>query len=191
MSLDNSLCLLDFRAISLSSGFHLPPATKSPARDTGIGHRCSWHPDDVDEQRTSSPVGWRSAFKNARVVGEIIAGELWVAQLHHKVRYVIATKNRKCGIRIILKEAVFSLAPKRNEVAGLHMSRQTRGAISEADRHGIHSAQDELSVAEAHIFRVLHKKNIHIFFRLLAGRGPRNYRARAGSRCRGCGTGHE
>src|SRR5438874_13385498 len=88
-----------------------------------------------------------------RVVGKIITGELRVAEFHDKVRYVVASKDRERRIRIILEEAVLSLTPERNEVAGLHMSSQARGTISEADGDGIHSAQNELSFAEAHILR--------------------------------------
>src|SRR5438094_5002073 len=135
--------------------FHLPPATISPARDSGIGHRSSGHPDDIDEQRTSSPTRWRSAFKNARVVGKIITRELWVAKFYHQVRYAVATKDRERGIRIILKEAILSLTPQRNELASLHMPGHARGAIGETHGHGVHSPQGELSLAEAHILRVL------------------------------------
>src|SRR5438093_4975426 len=110
----------------------LVAATKSPARDTGVGHRSSGHPDNIDEQRASSPVGWRSAFNEPRVVGEIIAGELRVAELHHQVRYVVATEHRERGIRIVLKETVLSLTPERNELAGLHVPGKARRAISEA-----------------------------------------------------------
>src|SRR5437667_4864090 len=63
----------------------LVTATKGSARDTGVGHGSSWHPDDINEQRTSAPVDWRSAFKNARVIGKIISGELRVAKFHHQV----------------------------------------------------------------------------------------------------------
>ena len=52
----------------------LVAATKGPARDAGVGHGSSGHADDIDEQRTSSPIGWWSAFENACVVGEISAG---------------------------------------------------------------------------------------------------------------------
>ncbi len=34
----------------------LVAATEATARDAGVGHRCSWHPDDIDKQRTSSPL---------------------------------------------------------------------------------------------------------------------------------------
>src|SRR6266480_6058331 len=64
--------------IVVSFGFIYPAllATPSPARGTGVGHGSSGHPDDVDKQGASSPIGWRSAFENARVVGEIVTGEL-------------------------------------------------------------------------------------------------------------------
>src|SRR5207248_9126822 len=107
------------------------------------------------------------AVKDARVVGEIVTGELWVAKFHHKVRDVVANKDRERGIRIILKKAVLSLTPQRNELASLHMPGHARRAISEAYGDGIHSAQDELSFVETHILRVLHEEHIHIF-RLLA-----------------------
>src|SRR6266487_6477843 len=136
---------------------------RSAARDAGVGHGCSGHPDDIDEQRASSPIDWWSAFKNARVVGEIVTGELRVAKFHHQVRYVVATKDRERGIRIILKKAVLSMTPQRNELASLHMPGHPRRTISEAHGHGVHSAQDELSFAEAHILRVLHEEDIHVF----------------------------
>ena len=90
-------------------------ATPSPARGTGVRHGSSGHPDDIDEQGTSSPVDWRSAFENPRVVGEIVTGELRVAKLNHQIRYVVAMKDRERGIRIVLKETVLSLTPERNE----------------------------------------------------------------------------
>jgi hypothetical protein len=149
----------------------LVAATKGPARDAGVRHGSSWHADDIDEQRASSPVSWQSAFQEARVVGEIIAGELRVAKFNDKVRDVVATKDRECGIRIIFKKAVLSLTPERNELAGLHMPGHARRTISETHGYGIHSAQDELSFAEAHILRVLHEEDVD-FSRLLAGGGP-------------------
>src|SRR6266496_4767973 len=154
-------------------------ATPGTARGAGVGHRCSRHADDIDEQRTSSSIGWRSTFENARVVGEIIAGKLGVAKFYDQVRYVVAAKNRERGIRIVLKEAVLSMTPQRNEPAGLHMPGHARGTVSEAYGHGVHSAQDKLSLVETHILRILHEEDIH-FFRLLAARGPRNQRVRAG-----------
>src|SRR5437867_1585172 len=99
----------------------LVAAAEPTARDAGVGHGGSWHANDIDEQRTSSPIDWRSAFENASVVGKIIAGELRVAKFHHQVRYVVATKDRERGIRIVLKETVLPLTPERNEPAGLHM----------------------------------------------------------------------
>ena len=142
--------------------YHAILATPGTARDTGVGHWCSGHPDDIDKQRASSPIDWWSAFKEARVVGEIIAGELWIAKFHYQVRYVVATKDRERGIRIVLKEAVLSLTPQRNELAGLHMPSHSRGTISEGHGHGVHSAQDKLSLAEAHILCVLHEEDIHL-----------------------------
>jgi len=139
----------------------LVAATKSPARDTGVGHRSSGHPDNIDEQRASSPVGWRSAFKEPRVVGEIIAGELWITKFYHQIRYVVTTKDRERGIRIVLKKAVLSLTPQRNEPASLHMSGHACGTIGEADSNRVNSAQNKLSLVEAHILRVLHEEDIH------------------------------
>src|SRR5439155_10338889 len=52
--------------------YHALLATPGAAGDAGVGHGSSGHPDDIDEQRTSSPINWRSAFENARVVGKII-----------------------------------------------------------------------------------------------------------------------
>src|SRR5438876_1654704 len=147
----------------------LVTATKGSARDTGVGHGSSWHPDDIDKQRASSPTRWRSAFENARVVGEIVTRELWVAKLHHQVRYVVATKNREGGIRIVLEEAVLSLAPQRNELAGLHMPGHARRTISETHRHRVYSLQDELSILERYALRVLHEKDIHVARLLSAG----------------------
>src|SRR6266567_612131 len=79
-------------------------ATPGTTRDASVGHGCSGHADNVDEQRASSRIDWRSAFEDARVVGQIIAGELRIAKLHHQVRYVVATEHRERGIRIVLKE---------------------------------------------------------------------------------------
>src|SRR5207249_7320114 len=126
-------------------------ATPGTTRDAGVGHGCRWHPDDIDEQGASSAIDWRSAFQEAHVVGEIITGELRVAKFHHHVRYVVATKDRQRRIRIILKEAVLSLTPQGNELAGLHMPGHTRGTIGETHGNRIHSAQDDLSFAKAHI----------------------------------------
>jgi hypothetical protein len=42
------------------------------------------------------------------------------------------------------------------------MSGHARWTISEAYGYGIHSVQDKLSFAEAHILRVLHKENVHV-----------------------------
>ena len=142
-------------------GFHLPrPSSRDGnhgARHRRVGHWCSWHADDIDEQRTSSPINWRSTFKQARVVGEIITGELRIAKLYHQVRDVVATKDGERGVGVILKEAVLSLTPQRNQFAGLHMPGHTRRTISETHGHGVHSAQHKLSFAEAHILRVLHE----------------------------------
>jgi hypothetical protein len=132
-------------------------ATPGTARSAGVGHGRSGHANDIDEQRTSSTICWRSAFKEVRVVGKIIAGELWVTKLNDKIRDVVATKDRERGIRIIFKEAVLSLAPERNESAGLHMPSHTSRTISETHGYGVHSAQDKLSFAEAHTLRVLHE----------------------------------
>src|SRR5436309_5090867 len=85
-------------------------------------------------------IDWRSAFQEAHVVGEIVTGELWVAKFHYQVRYVVATKDRQRGIGIILKEAVLSLTPQRNEPLGLHVPSHARRTISEGHGHGIHSA---------------------------------------------------
>src|SRR5439155_25527711 len=98
-------------------------------------------------------------------------GELRVAEFHHQVRYVVATEHRERGIRIVLKETVLSLTPERNELAGLHMPGHARRAISEADRHRIHSLQDELSILERYALRVLHEEDIHVA-RLLSAGGP-------------------
>ena len=111
----------------------------------------------------SSAISWRSTFQEVRVVGKIIAGELRVAKFNDKVRDVVAAKDRERGIRIIFKEAILSLAPQRNEPAGLHMASHARRTISEAYGYGVYSAQDELSFAEAHILRVLHEEDIHVF----------------------------
>src|SRR5207248_5960493 len=159
-------------------------ATIGTARNTGVRHWRGGHADDIDEQRTRSPLGRQRAFEDSRVVGEIVAGVLGDAKFHDKVRYLVAAKDRERGISIVLKEAILSLTPERNELAGLHMAGHARRTIGEADRHGVHAAQDELSFAEAHIFRVLHEQNVHILFRLLSGRSPGNYRARARCRCR-------
>ena len=137
-------------------------ATIGTTRGTGVGHGRSWHANNIDEQGTSSPVGWRRAFQNARVVGKIIAGELRVAKFNDKVRDVVATKHGERGIRIIFKKAILSLAPQRNESAGLHMPSHTRRPVGETHGHGVHSAQDELSLAEAHILRVLHEEDVHV-----------------------------
>src|SRR5438552_1305203 len=110
--------------------------------------------------------------------------ELRVAKFYDKVRYVVAAKDRERGIWIVLEEAVLSPTPERNELAGLHMAGHARRTIGEANRHGVHAAQDELSFAEAHIFRILHEQDIHILFRLLAGCGPGNYWTCARSRRR-------
>src|SRR2546430_11967008 len=139
----------------------LVAATEATARDAGVGHGCSWHPDDINEQRTSSPISWRSAFKNARVVGKIITGQLGVAKLHHQVRYVITTKDRERGVRVVLKEAVLSMTPQRNELACLHMPGHARRTISEGHGHWVNSAKDQLSFVESHIPRVLHEEDIH------------------------------
>ena len=101
-------------------------ATPGTARDTGVGHGSSWHADDIDKQRASAPIGRRSAFENARVVCQIITGKLGVAKFYDQVRYVVSTKNRERRIRIILKEAVLSMTPQRNEPAGLHMPGHAR-----------------------------------------------------------------
>src|SRR6266403_5871679 len=166
-------------------------ATIGTARGTGVRHGSGRHSDDIDKQRTSSPLGRRSPFQNSRVISEIISGELRVTKFHHEVRDIVAAKDRERGIWLVLKEAILSLTPERNELAGLHMARHARRTIGEADRHGVHAAQDELSFAEAHIFRVLHEQNVHILFRLLAGRSPGNYRACARSRCRRWSIGSE
>src|SRR4029077_287906 len=137
-------------------------ATPCAARNTGVGHGSSRHANNIDEQRASSSISWRSAFQEAHVVGKIIAGELRVAKFNDKVRDVVATKDRECGIRIVLKKAVLSLAPERNKLAGLHMPGHTSRTISEAHGYGIHSAQDELPFAEAHILRVLHEQDVHV-----------------------------
>ena len=138
-------------------------ATPGTTRDAGVGHGCRWHPDDIDEQGASSAIDWRSAFQEAHVVGEIVTGELWVAKFHYQVRYVVATKDRERGIRIILKKAVLPMTPQRNEPAGLHMPRHARRTISEAYGHGVHPSQDELPVVESHILLVLHEEDIHVF----------------------------
>src|SRR4029450_11094332 len=161
----------------------LVAATIITARNAGVGHGSSGHANNIDEQRTSSPISWRSAFQEPRVVGKIVAGELRVAKFNDKVRDVVATKDRECGIRIIFKKAVLSLTPQRNESAGLHMPGQTSRTISEAHGYGAHSAQDKLSFADAPIPRVLHEQPLHVLC-LLPGRRPSDYRARAGSRCR-------
>src|SRR5205807_9773182 len=106
--------------------------------------------------------GGERGDEDSFVVGKIITGELRVAKFYHQVRHVIATKNRERGIRIILKEAVLSLTPQRNEPAGLHMTGHTRRTISETHGHRIHSTQNKLSLAEAHILRVLHEEDIHV-----------------------------
>jgi hypothetical protein len=149
-----------FRAVVIYDA--LVAATKGPARNAGVGHGSRWHADDIDKQRTSSPISWRSAFQEAHIVGKIIAGELRVAKFNDKVRDVVATKDRECGIRIILKKAVLSLAPQWNKLAGLHMPGHARGTIGEAHGYGVHSVQDELSFAEAHILRVLHEEDVHV-----------------------------
>src|SRR5438034_625137 len=146
-------------------------ATPGTARGTRVGHGRSRHADDIDEQRTSSSLGRRRTFKDARVVGEIVSSELRVAEFYHQVRYVVATEHRERGVRIILNETVFSLTPERNELAGLHMPGQTSRAVSEAHRHRVHSLQDELSVLKRYVLRVLHKEHIHLA-RLLPGRSP-------------------
>ena len=140
--------------------YQILSASPRPARGAGVGEGCSGHADDIDEQRTSSRIRWRSTFKDARVVGEIIAGELRVAKFHDQVRYVVAIKNRERGVRIVLKKAVLSLTPEWNEPAGLHMPGHARGTVSKADCHGIHIPQNELSVVECHILRILHEEDI-------------------------------
>src|SRR4029453_3719639 len=162
-------------------GFDLPPATITTARSTGVGHGSSWHANDIDKQRASSPVSWRGPFQETPVVGKIVAGELRVAKFNDKVRDVVATKHRKRGIRIVLKKVVLSLTPQRNESAGLHMTGHAGGTISEAHGYGIYSAQDELPFAEAHVLRVLDEEDID-FPRLLAACSPGNHRVCAGSR---------
>jgi hypothetical protein len=137
-------------------------ATIGTARGTGVGHGRSGHANDIDEQRTSSPISWRSAFQEVHVVGKIIAGELRVAKFNDKVCDIVATKDRERGIGIIFNKTVLSLTPQRNESAGLHMPGHPRRTISETHGYGIHSAQDKLSFAEAHTLRVLHEENVHI-----------------------------
>src|SRR4029077_10986914 len=102
-------------------------------------------------------ISWRSTFQEARVVGEIIARKLRVAKLHDKVRHLVPTKDRQTGLRIILEKTVLSLAPERNKLAGLHMPSHTSRTISETHSYRIHSTQDQLSVAQAHVLCVLHE----------------------------------
>src|SRR5438094_753170 len=151
--------------------YHALLATPGTARDASVGHGSGGHPDDVDKQGASSPIGWRSAFKNARVVDEIVTGELRVAKFNDKVRDVVATKDRERGIRIVLKETVLSLTPERNELAGLHVSGKACRAISEAHCHWVHSPQYQFSFVECYVLRVLHEQHIHVA-RLLPGRSP-------------------
>src|SRR5438876_6034087 len=149
----------------------LVAATVGTTRGASVRKGSSGHADDVDEQCTSSSICRRSAFENARVIGEIVSGKLRVAEFYHQVRYVVATEHRERGIRIVLKETVLSLTPERNELAGLHMPGQASRAISEAHRHRVHSLQDELSLLKRYVLRVLHEQHIHIA-RLLPGRSP-------------------
>src|SRR5437667_4399395 len=150
----------------------LVAATVGTTRGASVRKGSSGHADDVDEQCTSSSICRRSAFENARVIGEIIAGELRVAKFHYQVRYVVATKDRERGIRIILQEAVLSLTPQRNELAGLHMPGHARRTVGETYGHRVHSLQDELSLLKRYVLRVLHEENNDVLFRLFAGGGP-------------------
>src|SRR5437899_9937382 len=47
-------------------------ATIGTASNTGVRHGRRGHANDVDEQRTRSPLGRRSPFQNSRVISEII-----------------------------------------------------------------------------------------------------------------------
>src|SRR4029453_5824234 len=143
-------------------GFDLPPATITTARSTGVGHGSSWHANDIDKHRASSPVIWRGPFRETHTQGKLVAGEVGVAKFNDKVRDVVATKHRERGIRIVLKKAVLSLTPQWNESAGLHMSSHASRPISDTAGHGVHSAQAKLSFAEADILRVLHEEDVHV-----------------------------
>src|SRR6266508_928001 len=63
----SSIELWDSILVGLAFIYHVLLATPGTARGTGVGHGSSGHPDDVDEQGTSSPISRRSAFKDARV----------------------------------------------------------------------------------------------------------------------------
>jgi hypothetical protein len=91
----------------------------------------SRHANDIDEQRTGPPFRQQPAFEHLHVVGEIVAGELWVAKLHHQVRYCVAMKDRERGVGIIPQKAILPLTPQRNELTGGNVPGQTRGPVGE------------------------------------------------------------
>ncbi len=137
----------------------IPTAISATGR-SGVGEGSERHADDVDEERGGTVTGNRGALEKFDVVSQITSFEPGIAEDDDGAGNAVLGKDGQGGIWRILQEAVGTLAPERDEVAGGHRAGEPLGSVAERDGRIRDAAQGHGAVAEPHALRVLHEEQI-------------------------------
>ena len=107
----------------------------------------------------------RSSFQRADLVGEIVAGDVRIAEHDDDVRDRISAEYGKRGIRWICAEAIGALFPHWDNFRGGHVSGDAFRSVGEADGYRINAMKGHGAILEADVFGVLDKEELHFLCR--------------------------